>query len=71
MKDDWFNSLYLLNDKLNYLIARWIDNNVVTMVSTVHTGGVAKGKASDPQVCCLQLHMCRKHFDTYHGWVAS
>lgn len=36
--DDRFNSLYLLNDQKNFLIARWVDNNVVTMVSTVHTG---------------------------------
>lgn len=38
VSDDRFNSLYLLNDEKNFLIGRWVDNNVVTMVSTVHTG---------------------------------
>ena len=38
MDDDRFNSCYLLNDKNNYKIFRWIDNNIVKMVSTVHTG---------------------------------
>jgi hypothetical protein len=33
-----FNTLYLMNDEKDFKIARWIDNNVVTMVSTVHTG---------------------------------
>jgi hypothetical protein len=33
-----FNSLYLINDRRNFLIARWIDNSEVLMVSTVHTG---------------------------------
>jgi hypothetical protein len=27
-----------MNDAKDFKIARWIDNNVVTMVSTVHTG---------------------------------
>lgn len=36
--DERFNSLYLQKDENNYLIARWIDNNIVTMVTTVHTG---------------------------------
>ena len=36
--DSRFNTLYLMKDKDNYLIGRWVDNNVVTMVSTCHTG---------------------------------
>jgi hypothetical protein len=36
--DKRFNTVYLMNDAKNFLICRWIDNNVVTMVSTVHTG---------------------------------
>ena len=38
IQDNRFNSLYLLNDKGGYRIARWIDNNVVTMVTNVHSG---------------------------------
>jgi Transposase IS4 len=38
IQDDRFNSVNLLNDEANYLICRWIDNNQVNMVSTVHTG---------------------------------
>lgn len=37
-EDNRFNTLHLLNDKSNYLIARWVDNAGVNMVSTVHTG---------------------------------
>ena len=36
--DDRFNSLYLLRDPGNFLIGRWIDSNVVTMATTIHTG---------------------------------
>jgi hypothetical protein len=38
IKDERFNTLYLMNDEKEFLIGRWIDNNVVTMVSSVHTG---------------------------------
>lgn len=34
--DMHFNSLHYTHDKDNYLIARWVDNNVVKMVSTIH-----------------------------------
>ena len=33
-----FNTVYQMNDDLNFRIFRWIDNNQVTMVSTVHNG---------------------------------
>jgi len=36
--DERFNSLYLMNDERNFLIGRWVDNNIVKMVSTVHRG---------------------------------
>jgi len=36
IKDKRFNTLYYLHDKDNYLIARWVDNSIVTMVSTMH-----------------------------------
>jgi Transposase IS4 len=36
--DKRFNSLYLMSHEWNFLCARWIDNNVVNMVSTIHTG---------------------------------
>ena len=32
-----FNSLYWINNKDNFQIQRWVDNNVVTMVTTMHT----------------------------------
>ena len=35
--DERFNSLYWINDKDNFQIQRWVDNNVVTMVTTMHT----------------------------------
>jgi hypothetical protein len=36
--DGRFNTLYLMKDEGNFLIGRWVDNNVVHMVSTCHTG---------------------------------
>lgn len=38
INDERFNTLYTLNDKDNFKIFRWVDNNVVTMVSTLHDG---------------------------------
>ena len=38
IKDKKFNTLYWINDADDYRIFRWIDNNVVMMVSTIHTG---------------------------------
>ena len=35
--DERFNSLYWINDKDNFQIQQWVDNNVVTMVTTMHT----------------------------------
>ena len=37
IKDDCFNTLYWQNDKDNYTIMRWVNNNIVTMVSSFHT----------------------------------
>ena len=34
--DDRFNTLHWMNDVDNYQIQRWIDNNIVMMVSTLH-----------------------------------
>jgi hypothetical protein len=40
IQDKRYNSLYYMNDKVgNYRIFRWIDNNIVKMVSNIHTGG--------------------------------
>jgi Transposase IS4 len=36
--DARFNTLYLLHDTMNFLIARWVGNRAKTMVSTIHTG---------------------------------
>ena len=36
--DDWFNTMYSLTDDLGFKIIRWVNKNIVTMVSTVHTG---------------------------------
>eukprot|EP00977_Amphora_coffeiformis_P024269 scaffold15276_cov88-Amphora_coffeaeformis.AAC.1 len=38
IKDDRFNTLYTMVDKGKFLMARWIDNNQVTMVTNVHRG---------------------------------
>jgi len=39
IQDVRYNSLYYMNDKVgNYRIFRWIDNNIVKLVSNVHTG---------------------------------
>ena len=35
--NECFNSLYWINDKDNFQIQPWVDNNVVTMVTTMHT----------------------------------
>ena len=37
IKDDRFNTLYWQNDKDNYTIMRWVDNNIVMMVLSFHT----------------------------------
>ena len=44
--DECFNSLYWINDKDNFQIQRWVDNNVVTMAMTMHT--------SDKTVSCIR-----------------
>jgi hypothetical protein len=36
--DKRYNTLYLLPDPKNFLIMRWVGNDVVDMVSTVHDG---------------------------------
>ena len=36
--DNRFNAMYVINDKANYKLMRWCDNNIVKMVSTIHTG---------------------------------
>ena len=38
IKDKKFNTLYYINDADDYQIFRWINNNVVLMVLTIHTG---------------------------------
>jgi hypothetical protein len=38
IKDERFNTVYVMNDIRKYRIMRWVDNNVVTMVSNVHDG---------------------------------
>ena len=38
IKDNQFNTLYTMIDKGKFMIGRWIDNNVVTMVTNVHNG---------------------------------
>ena len=35
--DDRFNALCHMNDKDNFVIMRWVDNSIVTMVSSFHT----------------------------------
>ena len=37
IKDKKFNTFYYINNADDYWIFRWIDNNVVLMVSTIHT----------------------------------
>jgi len=38
INDIRFNTLYTCCDDNNFLIARWVDNKIVTMVTTVHAG---------------------------------
>ncbi|KAG7354989.1 transposase IS4 [Nitzschia inconspicua] len=38
IEDQRFNTLYCWHHQDNYLVCRWIDNNVVNMVTTIHTG---------------------------------
>ena len=44
--NEHFNSLYWISDKDNFQIQRWVDNNVVTMVTTMHT--------NDETVSCVR-----------------
>ncbi len=44
-KDDRFNTVYFQHAKENFLILRWVDNNVVTFVSTTHKPEAAVLKA--------------------------
>lgn len=36
--DKRFNTAYLMEDKRNFLMMRWVDNDVVDMVTTIHDG---------------------------------
>jgi hypothetical protein len=38
LTDNRFNTLYSMNDENGFCIFRWVDNNVVTMVSSFHDG---------------------------------
>ena len=38
VKDESFNMLYFHEDTASYVIARWIENNLVTIVSTKYKG---------------------------------
>ena len=38
IKDDRFNTTYVMNDANNYRIICWVDNDVVNMASNVHKG---------------------------------
>ena len=36
--DVQFNTLYCMNNEMNFQICRWVDNNIVTMVSILYNG---------------------------------
>jgi Transposase IS4 len=38
VKETRFSALHLMNHDKNFLVGRWVDNNVVNLVSTIHTG---------------------------------
>ena len=38
VKDDRYNLFYYMNNKDNFRIFRWCDNNIVKIVSTIHLG---------------------------------
>ena len=38
IKDKKFNTLYWINNADDYQIFRWIDNSIVLMILTIHTG---------------------------------
>ena len=62
--DSRFNTVYLMNDKRNYRIIRWVDNNVVTMVSNVHNGNeVVNANRKRPR----RTNTNRMHLDTVWG----
>jgi Transposase IS4 len=62
--DARFNTLYLLNDDLNFLTARWVDNNIVTMVSTLHTGEeIVTSSRKRPRATAVN----RNHLNTVWG----
>jgi hypothetical protein len=64
IKDDRFNTVYVMNDTRNYRLIRWVDNNVVTMVSNVHHGNeVVKRNRKKPR----QNQTNRNHLQTVWG----
>ena len=64
VKDERFNTVYLQTDKRGYKIVRWVDNNIVTMVSNVHTGKETVTKSRRrPRV----TNTNKRHLDTVWG----
>ncbi len=43
--DDCFNSVYQCDDEEDFYIFHWVDNNIITIDSSIHTG---KEKRKNP-----------------------
>jgi hypothetical protein len=59
IKEDQFNCVHLMNDVRNYRIMRWVDNNVVTMVTNCHIGDevVARERKRPRQTATNKTHL--------------
>ena len=56
--------VYWMNDKDNYQIQRWVDNNIVTMVSTLHKADkTALSVQKKPRVTAVN----KKHLQSMWG----
>ena len=62
--NEWFNALCTLNDKGEFLIGRWVDNDIVNLVSDVHTG---HEKMAQMQKLSLKTNTNRKNTEQVWG----
>jgi hypothetical protein len=56
VKETCFNALHLMNHDKKFLVARWLDNNIVNLVWTIHKGKevkISQDSLDEGLLCCL------------------